>query len=113
MFYSYFDELCKQKGVSVNKACKEMGVTRSVAAKWKNTNTSPRLDTLVKISDYFNVSIDTLLEHSGKKISENEKTATQMDDGRESIKAELMDYLDKLPFDDLVRLRDFLLSRQQ
>lgn len=75
MFYSYFESLCNQKGVSANQACKEMGVSRSVAAKWKSTKTSPRLDTLMKISDYFGVSIDELLEHS------NKKTATSKGDG--------------------------------
>ena len=64
LFYSYFEYLCNQKGISVNKACQEMGVSRSVAAKWKSTNTSPRMATLVKISDYFGVSIDSLLAHS-------------------------------------------------
>ena len=78
MFYSYFESLCNQKGVSANQACKEMGVTRSVASKWKSTNTSPRMDTLVKISNYFNVSIDELLAHSGKG---NKKTATHKGDG--------------------------------
>lgn len=78
MFYSYFESLCNQKGVSANQACKEMGVSRSVAAKWKSTKTSPRMDTLVKISDYFGVSIDELLSHSEKG---NKKTATNESDG--------------------------------
>lgn len=68
LFYSYFEYLCKQKGISVNKACQEMGVSRSVAAKWKSTNTSPRMATLVKISDYFGVSIDKLLAHSNMSM---------------------------------------------
>lgn len=66
MFYSYFEYLCNQRDITANQACKEMGVSRSVAAKWKSTNTSPSFDTLVKISDYFNVSIDDLLTHSEK-----------------------------------------------
>ena len=64
MFYSYFDYLCKQKGVSKNKACQEMGVSRNVAAKWKSTNTNPNMTTLSKISEYFGVSIDELLRHN-------------------------------------------------
>ena len=88
MFYSYFDELCKQKGVSANKACKEMGISRSVAAKWKSTNTSPRYDTLIKISDYFGVSIDTLLEQSGQK----ENPATNSDRAEE----DKLDYFYKM-----------------
>ena len=69
MFYSYFESLCAQKGVTVNKACKEMGVSRSVAAKWKSTNTEPSAGTLVKISTYFDVSIDELLSHTNKSVN--------------------------------------------
>ena len=92
MFYSYFDYLCKQKGVSVNKACQEMGVSRSVAAKWKATDTSPRMDTLIKISNYFGVSIDTLLEHSG----ENKKPAIEHDDGYQRKREKVMSLFDDL-----------------
>lgn len=75
MFYSYFDYLCKQKGVSKNKACQEMGVSRNVAAKWKSTNTNPNMKTLGRISEYFGVSIDELLKHSNEK----ENPATESD----------------------------------
>lgn len=61
MFYDYFDELCNHKGISANKACLEMGLSRAVAAKWKSTNTNPRMSTLVKISEYFDISIDAIL----------------------------------------------------
>lgn len=62
MFSEYFDELCKLKCVTANKACLEMGISRSVAAKWKSTNTNPRMDTLMKLSDYFGVPLDSLLK---------------------------------------------------
>ena len=75
LFYSYFDYLCKQKGVSKNKACQEMGVSRNVAAKWKSTNTNPNMKTLGRISEYFGVSIDELLKHSNEK--ENPATERQ------------------------------------
>ena len=64
LFYSYFDYLCKRKGVTKNKACQEMGVSRSVAAKWKSTQTNPSMATLQKISDYFGVTLDELLAQS-------------------------------------------------
>ena len=69
MFYSYFESICAQKGVTVNKACKEMGVSRSVAAKWKSTNTEPSLGTMVKISAYFGVPVEEVIAHSKKSIN--------------------------------------------
>ena len=69
MFYSYFDYLCKKKGVSKNKACQDMGLSRSVASKWKSTDTQPSMDTLKRIAAYFNVSIDVLLAHSNNETT--------------------------------------------
>ena len=97
MFYSYFDYLCKRRGISANKACKEMGISRSVAAKWKSTNTYPRMDTLKKISDYFGVSIDTLLEHSDK----NKNSVTQEDDGYVQKRIQVMNLFNDLTEEEM------------
>lgn len=67
MFYDIFESLCRQKGISPNRACIEMGLSRSIAAKWKNTKTSPSLDVLTKIADYFGVSADYLLNGEKKE----------------------------------------------
>ena len=107
MFYSYFDYLCKHKGVTKNKACQEMGVSRNVAAKWKSTNTNPNMTTLSKISEYFGVSIDELLRHN-----EEEKPAT-ISDGQEKneeelLNIELMHRLTMLSPDELSRVDAFV-----
>lgn len=104
MFYSYFESLCEQKGISPNQACREMGVSRSVAAKWKSTNTSPRMDTLIKISNYFGVSIDELLMYSE---NENKKTATN-GDGTNAIN-KLMELIPSLT----LQQAEFLLPQVQ
>lgn len=66
MFYDRFVALCEKKGVSENKACAESGISRSVAAKWKNQlnngkDVKPSAKTLKALSDYFGVSTDYLL----------------------------------------------------
>lgn len=61
MFYDLFKTLCDEKGVSVSKACIEMGLSRSIAAKWKNTRTNPSAEVLPKIAKYFDVTTDYLL----------------------------------------------------
>jgi len=67
MFSDRFEALCLEKGVSPNRACQEMGVSRSLAAKWKATRTEkPSADVLEKMSTYFGKSIDEIL---GKKPS--------------------------------------------
>lgn len=61
MFYDVFERLCKVKNVTPNRACVDMGLSRSIAAKWKSTGTNPSAEVLPKIANYFNVSVDMLL----------------------------------------------------
>lgn len=67
MFYDLFYSLCKQKGVSASKACLEMGLSRSLAAKWKNTGANPSAEVLPKIAAYFGVTVDYLLGNEQKE----------------------------------------------
>lgn len=74
MFYDRFEELCRLKGVRPGRACKEMGVSRSLAAKWKSTGTDkPSADVLEKMSFYFHLSIDEILsaDLSDEEITRN------------------------------------------
>ena len=108
LFYSYFDYLCKRKGVTKNKACQEMGVSRSVAAKWKSTQTNPSMATMQKISDYFGISVNDLIAQS----TETEKPAT-ISDGQEKNEEELFDIelmhrLTMLSPDELSRVDAFV-----
>lgn len=62
MFSDRFEQLCKLKDVKPGRACKDMGVSRSLAAKWKSTGTErPSTDVLEKMSKYFRLSIDEIL----------------------------------------------------
>lgn len=67
VFYDLFSELCANKGVTPSKACLDMGLSRSLAAKWKNTKATPSFDVVGKIADYFSVSADFLLRGSEAK----------------------------------------------
>lgn len=61
MFYDKFKLLCDEKGVSPKRAVTEMGMSNSLATKWKNTGATPNGATLGKIADYFGVSVEYLL----------------------------------------------------
>ena len=67
MFYDKFKQLCEKKGVSVNKACVEIGLSRSAAAKWKATNAgTPTAETCKKIAAYFGITVSDLLDETNK-----------------------------------------------
>lgn len=79
VFIDTFAELCKKNSISMNKACIEIGISRTSTAKWKNGSV-PNGTTLNKIAEYFNVSVDYLVGNEkkpapnvdGNELSENE-----------------------------------------
>lgn len=65
--YEKFIELCKQRNKSQTEVLKELNISPSNAANWKNRGGSVRSDVLIKIADYFDVSVDWLLGRDTKK----------------------------------------------
>ncbi len=60
MFKEIFIKLCNQKGVSPSAVCREVGITPATFSCWTDESV-PRKATLMRISEYFNVSVDYLL----------------------------------------------------
>lgn len=60
MFWNKFIELCEMNNIKPNPLGKELGVSSASLTKWKN-GAIPGAETLVKIADRFNVSVDYLL----------------------------------------------------
>ena len=81
MFYDRFRQLAAEKGVSVSRAAKEIGLSSSAATKWKNTSATPSGETLAKISDYFGVSVDFLLAEDGAAIGFDDFTYAMSGEG--------------------------------
>lgn len=54
-------ELRKEKGVSQAKLAKDLGVSYSVVCYWETNRSEPTAPNLVKLADYFGVSVDFLL----------------------------------------------------
>lgn len=57
--YEKIKELSKQKKISIRQLEMRFGYSNGYLAKWKNN--TPNSDELVKLADYFNVSVDYLL----------------------------------------------------
>ena len=60
MFFNRFQSLCAQRGISVYRACTDIGLNRSAVAKWK-AGSRPNGATAAKLADYFGVTTDYLL----------------------------------------------------
>jgi len=60
MFWDRFEELCRVSGKKPSPVGKEIGVSATAVSKWKE-GTIPNGEVLMKIADYFHVSVDYLL----------------------------------------------------
>lgn len=60
MFWNKYELLCKKIGKSPNAFAKEIGAGTSACTYWKN-GAIPKGETLLRIADNFNCSIDYLL----------------------------------------------------
>ena len=77
MFYQRLHRICKEKGTTVTKMVKEIGLSSANLSNWKNGRL-PKTEIAFKIANYLDVSIYDLmgepnvpkLIHRGKEIDE-------------------------------------------
>ena len=55
-------ELRKERGISQLKLAMDLSVNQNTISRYENGTRQADYETLIKIADYFNVSIDYLLE---------------------------------------------------
>lgn len=72
MFWEKFYNLCLSHGIKPNPVAEQIGISSGLITKWKHGAT-PNTDALLKIADYFNVSVDYLLGRTdaGTEINSN------------------------------------------
>ena len=75
MFKTIFTKLCNERGESPTAVCLKIGLSNSAYTAWRD-DSIPRLSTLLKIAEYFNVSTDYLLgrEVPGSPFSDPSQT---------------------------------------
>ena len=59
MIIENVEMLCKKRGISVSRLEKTLGFGNSTISKWSSS--SPTVEKLMAVSDYFGVSVDYLL----------------------------------------------------
>lgn len=77
--YEIFEQLLQKFDVTSYKVAKATGITQTSLSNWKTGRSTPRIDALQKIADYFNVSLEYLMTGEEKKGGEkyylNDETA--------------------------------------
>lgn len=69
MFWSKFSSLCAQRGMSPNAVARELKIPSGSITAWKS-GSEPRNKTVVKIAEYFEVSVDFFV---GNRVEQKEK----------------------------------------
>ena len=64
-------EIRRKKGYSQVKVSMELNMSREALSHYENGRRNPDVDMLVKLSEYFNVSIDYLLERTNNPTINN------------------------------------------
>ena len=82
MGYDIFEKLCKQRGVSPYQVSKQTGVSSATLSSWKVGRYTPKQDKLQAIADYFNVTLDYLLNGDGD-LSEDAPSYYMDEDARD------------------------------
>ena len=76
--YERFMQLLQKHEITAYRVSKETGVTQTTLSDWKTGRAIPRVATLQKIADYFNVSLDWLMG-KGEASEENNYAAYPSD----------------------------------
>lgn len=58
--YEVFERLCKEKGITPYRVCKDTGLTTATLSNWKAGRYVPKADKMQIIADYFGVSLEYL-----------------------------------------------------
>ncbi len=66
MFKERFTRLCNERGESPSAVCVKLGLSNSTYSMW-DENSMPRKATLLRMSDYFGVSVEYLKGESNEK----------------------------------------------
>lgn len=68
MVKAKFKQLCREKGISPTSACNAIGISSAAYAQWTDESV-PRNSTLKKMAEYFDVSVEYLLQDDTKKTT--------------------------------------------
>lgn len=69
---NYLKQRRKEVGISQATLAKEMGVTFQAVSRWEKGDSIPDIETLCNLADYYNVSVDDILQRTQVESSKEE-----------------------------------------
>lgn len=77
MFYDVYCQLCQSRGLTPSGAATRIGFNRASVTMWKKSGRPPKQELLLKIAEFFDVSVDYLL--TGREQAEQKVTLDSLD----------------------------------
>ena len=110
MLYSRYLELCKENGIAPSTLATQLGFSKNAYSRWKDSAeenggiVSLRSETLLKIADYFNVSIDYLCGRSEKRSEVSTIVAELTSNPRKMLLLDEMDGMTDKSLEQVIRI---------
>lgn len=67
MIYTNVLNLCREKGISIAQLERELGLGNATIRGWKKS--SPTVEKLKAVADYFGISVDALISEQDQSIT--------------------------------------------
>ena len=71
----YLKNLRNGKGISQDALGEALGISRQSVSKWGQGNSTPDIDNIGKLAEFYGVSIDSIVKGEADEAKENEQTA--------------------------------------
>lgn len=110
MFFDRYSALCKGKGKSPTGVAIELNVSRATVNYWKNGNV-PKQEILIKIANYFDVSVDYLLGKEAESLKQKE--AANDDDLLFALFGGDAEYISDEAFEDVKRFAQIVAEKEK
>lgn len=93
MFYDLYCSLCTQKNIKPTRAAIEIGLSKGLPSTWKKFGTTPQREQLVKIAEYFGVSVDYLLGKEKNPVIDDDDGSKKDSSNKGKIAADIISQL--------------------
>lgn len=79
-FSMLLSQLRREKGFSQRQAASDLGVSQALLSHYENGAREPKIEFIIRVSDYYNVSTDFILGRSSDRGGEAERLAEAVRD---------------------------------
>lgn len=112
-FYDNYVRLCAERNISPSAAALDIGIKKSNVTYWKNGRNNPSDVTLIKIADYFGVTVEELMGKGIKKERPAEGGTLSGEDKEAAELREIWNSADENERRDLLEMARMLKNRRK